>query len=157
MKKIGLICAVIVASTLISATPSFASNSSSIQSQIFSHINKDAKSDNDLRFKVKAKDKTLTIYSIEGFRTYEYMSSYYIDILRALQKTNLNNYEILTINSEFDKFTFNTSDIKSLPLSDKSIKQLGYKNDDTNDPNYDDFIDEYLKNKAINYQDKTNN
>ena len=85
------------------------------------------------------------------------MSSYYIDILRALQKTNLNKYEILTINSEFDKFTFNISDIKSLPLSDKSIKQLGYKNDDTNDPNYDDFIDEYLKNKAINYQDKTNN
>ena len=67
MKKIGLICAVIVASTLISATPSFASNSSSIQSQIFSHINKDAKSDNDLRFKVKAKDKTESVNNFVYF------------------------------------------------------------------------------------------
>lgn len=152
MKKILSILTIVVISVVTFSYVPSEVKASSIGNEITRNLSKSEKDDNSLRMKFKTNGTTLKIYSIKGFRTYEYMSDYYIAILKALQKSNLNKYSNIIIDSDYDRFTFDTDTIKSIPTSDKKIKALGYEND--GDADYDEFIDNYLKAKAINYKDK---
>ncbi|MCC4340288.1 hypothetical protein [Limosilactobacillus reuteri] len=128
---------------------------SDIGDEVMENLTKAYREEYSLRMKFKTNDKTLTIYSIEGYRVYQNFPGYYIDILRSLKKSNLSDLSQVKIDTNLFNATFDVNTIKSLPLSDKEIKNLGYEED--GDADYDEFIDNYLKNKAITYKDKTLN
>ena len=69
-----------------------------------------------------------------------------------LKKTDLSGIDQVKIDTDFFNATFNVNTIKSLPLSDKEIKNLGYEED--GDANYDEFINRYLKSRTVVYKDK---
>lgn len=102
--------------------------------------------------KFKKNDKVLTIYSIEGYRVYQNFPGYYIDILRSLKKSDLSDFSQIKIDTNLFNATFDVNTIKSLPLSDKEIKNLGYEED--GDADYDEFINRYLKIRTVAYKDK---
>lgn len=158
MKKIFLVLASLFVGVSLATVPALADssinsvNKSNIRDEIVKNLPRSEKDDNSLRMKFKTDGFTLKIYKIEGYRTYEYISDYYIAILKSLQKSNLDDYQKIIIDSEYDQFTFDKNTIKTLPLSQKAIKNLGFEDDD--EANYDDYVDNYLKSKAISYKDK---
>ncbi len=125
---------------------------SDLGDEIIKNLSKTDRDAYSLRMKFKKNDKVLTIYSIEGYRAYQNFPGYYIDILRSLKMTDLSELNQVKIDTDFFNATFNVNTIKSLPLSDKEIKNLGYEED--GDADYDEFVDSYLKNKTIAYKDK---
>lgn len=141
-------------STDESSSESLIFTGSKIGDEITENLPKTERDDYSLHMKFKTDGSTLKIYKINGYRTYNYISDYYIAILRAVQKSDLTDYNKVIIDSEFDHFVFNAETIKELPLSDSNIKKLGFS--DEGDPNCDDYVDNYLKTKAISYKDKTN-
>ncbi len=136
-----------------SSSESLIFTGSNVGDEVMEHLNKTERDEYSLRMKFKTDDKVLTIYSIKGYRTYENMSDYYISILRSLKKTDLSDYELVKIKADSFDTTFNVNTIKALPLSNTEIKNLGYTDD--GDVDYDEFIDNYLRNKAITYTDKS--
>lgn len=126
---------------------------SDVGDEVMKNLDKTERDEYSLRMRFKTNDKALTIYSIKGYRTYENISDYYISILRSLKKTDLSDYEQVKIKTDSFDTTFNVDTIKSLPLSNKEIKNLGYTDD--GDVDYDEFIDNYLRNKAVTYTDKS--
>lgn len=125
---------------------------SDIGDKVMKNLSKTDRDEYSLRMKFKNNDKVLTIYSIEGYRVYQNFSGYYIDILRSLKKTDLSELNQVKIDTDFFNATFNVNTIKSLPLSDKEIKDLGYEEDGNAD--YDEYINRYLKSKTVAYKDK---
>lgn len=125
---------------------------SDVGDEVMKNLSKIDRDEYSLRMKFKNNDKVLTIYSIEGYRVYQNFPGYYIDILRSLKKIDLSEINQVKIDTDFFNATFNVNTIKSLPLSDKEIKNLGYEED--GDANYDEFINRYLKSRTVVYKDK---
>lgn len=124
---------------------------SNVGDEVMKNLSKTDRDEYSLRMKFKNNDKVLTIYSIEGYRVYQNFPGYYIDILRSLKKTDLSELNQVKIDTDFFNATFNVNTIKSLPLSDKEIKNLGYEED--GDADYDEFINRYLKIRTVAYKD----
>lgn len=125
---------------------------SDIGDKVMKNLSKTDRDEYSLRMKFKNNDKVLTIYSIEGYRVYQNFPGYYIDILRSLKKSDLSDFSQIKIDTNLFNATFDVNTIKSLPLSDKEIKNLGYEED--GDADYDEFINRYLKIRTIAYKDK---
>ena len=113
-------------------------------------------SDNDLSFKIKRQGDTLIIYKIKAFRTCEWMSSYYIEFFKAIQKVKPSGISKLTVKSEYETFTIPISTVNELKLSDKQILKAeqavnpSVDDDDTLDDNY---FDDIIKPKLTNYKE----
>ena len=125
---------------------------SDLGDEIIKNLSKTDRDEYSLRMKFKNNDKVLTIYSIEGYRVYQNFPGYYIDILRSLKESDLSNLRQVKIDTDLFNATFDVNTIKSLPLSDKEIKNLGYEED--GDADYDEFINRYLKSRTVVYKDK---
>lgn len=125
---------------------------SDIGDEVMENLSKTDRDEYSLRMKFKNNDKVLTIYSIEGYRVYQNFPGYYIDILRSLKKSDLSDFSQIKIDTNLFNATFDVNTIKSLPLSDKEIKNLGYEED--GDADYDGFINRYLKSRTVAYKDK---
>lgn len=125
---------------------------SDLGDEIIKNLSKTDRDAYSLRMKFKKNDKVLTIYSIEGYRVYQNFPGYYIDILRSLKKSDLSDFSQIKIDTNLFNATFDVNTIKSLPLSDKEIKNLGYEED--GDADYDEFINRYLKIRTVAYKDK---
>ncbi|MDD1383309.1 hypothetical protein PSQ53_10375 [Limosilactobacillus reuteri] len=125
---------------------------SDIGDKVMKNLSKTDRDEYSLRMKFKNNDKVLTIYSIEGYRVYQNFPGYYIDILRSLKKSDLSDFSQIKIDTNLFNATFDVNTIKSLPLSDKEIKNLGYEED--GDADYDEFINRYLKIRTVAYKDK---
>ena len=125
---------------------------SDLGDEIIKNLSKTDRDAYSLRMKFKKNDKVLTIYSIEGYRVYQNFPGYYIDILRSLKESDLSNLRQVKIDTDLFNATFDVNTIKSLPLSDKEIKNLGYEED--GDADYDEFINRYLKSRTVAYKDK---
>lgn len=112
--------------------------------------------DNDLRFKIKRQGDTLIIYNIKAFRTFEWMSSYYIEIFQAVQEVKPSGISKLTVKSEYETFTIPISTVNELKLSDKQILKAeravnpSVDDDDTLDDNY---FDDIIKPKLTSYKE----
>ena len=125
---------------------------SDLGDEIIKNLSKTDRDAYSLRMKFKKNDKVLTIYSIEGYRAYQNFPGYYIDILRSLKMTDLSELNQVKIDTDLFNATFDVNTIKSVPLSDKEIKNLGYEED--GDADYDEFINRYLKSRTVAYKDK---
>ena len=125
---------------------------SDVGDEVMENLSKTDRDEYSLRMKFKNNDKVLTIYSIEGYRVYQNFPGYYIDILRSLKESDLSNLSQVKIDTDLFNATFDVNTIKSLPLSDKEIKNLGYEED--GDADYDEFINRYLKSRTVAYKDK---
>lgn len=125
---------------------------SDIGDKVMKNLSKTDRSEYSLRMKFKNNDKVLTIYSIEGYHVYQNFPGYYIDILRSLKKSDLSDFSQIKIDTNLFNATFDVNTIKSLPLSDKEIKNLGYE--ENGDADYDEFINRYLKSQTVAYKDK---
>ncbi len=112
--------------------------------------------DNSLRFKIKRQGDTLIIYNIKAFRTFEWMSSYYIEIFQAVQEVKPSGISKLTVKSEYETFTIPISAVNELKLSDKQILKAeqavnpSVNDDDTLDDNY---FDDIIKPKLTSYKE----
>lgn len=112
--------------------------------------------DNSLRFKIKRQGDTLIIYNIKAFRTFEWMSSYYIEIFQAVQEVKPSGISELTVKSEYETFTIPISAVNELKLSDKQILKAeqavnpSVDDDDTLDDNY---FDDIIKPKLTSYKE----
>ena len=125
---------------------------SDVGDEVMENLSKTDRDEYSLRMKFKNNDKVLTIYSIEGYRVYQNFPGYYIDILRSLKESDLSNLRQVKIDTDLFNATFDVNKIKSLPLSDKKKKNLGYEED--GDADYDEFINRYLKSRTVVYKDK---
>ena len=118
------------------------------------NVSPSVRKDDSLSFKVKSSGTTLKVYEIKGFRTWQYSSEYYLAVMRGLQKTDLSKYSQVSVSEDSERYTFDTATFKSLELSNKQIKKLGYYDDSAGEPDYDSFMEEYVQPKALSYKEK---
>lgn len=129
-------------------------SSSSTRNKIMKNVSPSVRKDDSLSFKVKSSGTTLKVYKIKGFRTWQYSSEYYLAVMRGLQKTDLSKYSQVSVSEDSERYTFDTATFKSLELSNKQIKKLGYYDDSAGEPDYDSFMEEYVQPKALSYKEK---